>query len=408
MINRFFKDQALYFEYIRVIGKALEHGADVGECIHTAQQINEEGNMAECLASWHDEWRKLAERIEVIGDECLSKGHPISARDAYFRAAEYYRTADFFLHTPENPDNPEVLDLWQKMHQCFNKARELHNPSFEAIKIPYENTTLPGYLMTVQTGRERPAPTVIVNTGFDGTAEELVCHYGFDLVRRGYNALLFEGPGQGAALRKQKLYFRPDWEKVIVRVVDYALTRPEIDPDRIALYGISMGGYLAPRAAAYEHRLAACIANGGIFDFFESNISSLGMTRDAAVEFVLSRPAEVDRVTREAMMQSIQVFWGSTHGPWAFGVKTSSEFMKKQIDYTLKDCVERIECPMLVVDVEEEQFFGGQAKKLYDSLKCSKTKLVFHAAEGAELHCQEGALLLSNQRIFDWLDDTLR
>jgi len=140
----FFKDESLVFELIRVMAKTLEHGADMGESLSTAFRIkHKEGDIQALLHTWYEEWRKLGERIEKIGDECLAKGHKVSARDAYLRASEYYRSADFYLH--DNPKNPAILQLWDKMDSCFERARKLSIPSFEAIQIPYEGTKLPGY-----------------------------------------------------------------------------------------------------------------------------------------------------------------------------------------------------------------------------------------------------------------------
>ena len=87
--------------------------------------------------------------------------------------------------------------------------------------------------------------------------------------------LAFDGPGQGAALLQRGLVLRPDWENVVAPVVDYALTRPEVDPARIALIGLSLGAHLAPRAASVEHRLAACIADCGAFDLYAGFLARL-------------------------------------------------------------------------------------------------------------------------------------
>lgn len=402
----FFKDPSLYFEFMRIIGKTTEHGADIGESIYTAKQVSENGNLMETLKSWHDQWKKLAERIEKIGYDCLAKGHKISARDAYLRATEYYRTAEFFLHTPDKSNEKEINYLSKKWHECFDHVINLSGLKIEKINIPYQNTTLPGYYIK-GISKEKTAPTLIMHSGFDGTAEELIVFYGFDAVRRGYNFLVFEGPGQGRVVREQKLFFRPDWEKVVTPVVDFALTKKETDPKRIALYGVSMGGYLAPRAAAYEHRLAACIANGGIYDVFEANISGSNLTKEQAVDIILHQPEMVDQMSYQAMKFDVQQYWGINHGMWAFGVNRPSKVLEKEIDYNLSSCVDKITCPTLVIDVDNEQFFASQAQKLFNALTCPKTLIVFKKEEGADLHCQIGAQLLSNQRIFDWLDETL-
>jgi len=132
------------------------------------------------------------------------------------------------------------------------------------------------------------------------------------------------------------------------------------------------------------------------------------MSREERVQLVLTRPEEVDRFTCEAMRDSIGVHWGVTHGMFAFGAKSPGELLSKQISWTLEGVAEGIMCPTLVIDVENEQFFGSQAQKLHGALKCPKSLTIFRSSEGADLHCQAGALLLSNQRIFGWVDETLK
>jgi hypothetical protein len=107
------------------------------------------------------------------------------------------------------------------------------------------------------------------------------------------------------------------------------------------------------------------------------------------------------------MSNNIQAYWRITHGMWTYQAKSPTEFALKQESYTLKDCVQQISCPTLVIDSEAEVAFKGQAKRLYDTLNCQKTYLEFKAGEGSELHCQIGGRLLANQKIFDWLDETM-
>ena len=400
-----FEDSSYYFEFIRVLAKALEHGSDIGECLETAWRIrNADPNVIPPARSWCKEWEALADRIMKIGNDCRAKSHRISARDAYLRSCEYYRSADFYLH--DTPEDPKILDLWEKMHSSFLAAMELSDVSFEEIEIPYEGTNLYGYFWKLKRD-SGPAPTLIVNAGFDGSAEELYLEYVCDALRRGYHCLVFEGPGQGVVIRKQGLSFRYDWEQVITPVVDYAVSRPDVDREKIVLLGLSMGGYFVPRAASFEHRLAACIANGGVFDIFENNARIAGCTRSELLEFVTTKADEYNRMVYEISTKNTQIHWGTTHGMWVFGVKSPAEFALAQEPCTLQDCAHLIRCPTLVLDVEGEQFFAGQSQQLYDALTCEKTFISFSKEDGARLHCQEGARLLGNQRIFDWIDETI-
>lgn len=393
-----FQDDEFNFQFLRTIGYTAGGGADINECLDTAFRIKD-GD----VESWYSEWNKTAARLERAAAEFLSSGHNVSAREAFFRASAYYRCAGFFLDI--DPDDPRTLLTWEKSRDCFMKAASLSNGLIRPVRIPFENSTLPGYLcLADSSGKKRP--TLIVHTGFDGTGEELYYEVARAANDRGYNVLIFEGPGQGEVIRVQKIPFRHNWESVVTPVVDFALNLSEVDPDRIALMGISFGGYLAPRAAAFEHRIAACIANGGIYDY---NASML-QRAPPDIEDILSdenASREFDQWTRELMNQSVEIGWTMGHGMLVFGADTPSEYLRMVAPYTLKDVAPLIKCPTLVVDSDADTMISGQARPLYDALTCPKEYLLFTTEEGAGLHCQMGAMMISNERIFNWLDKVL-
>lgn len=156
-------------------------------------------------------------------------------------------------------------DWVERSVELFQAAARLFTPPVQPVEIPYENTTLPGYFYP---GGDPaiPRPTVITHTGYDGCAEEMHFQCAAAAAERGYNVLSFGGPGQAGAVYRQRLVFRPDWENVVGPVIDYALTMPGVDGQKIVLWGLSMGGELAPRAAAFEHRLAALVCVDGLYD----------------------------------------------------------------------------------------------------------------------------------------------
>ena len=239
----------------RALAYALYGGADFGECTSTAGRVTEgDGD------SWYREWNKTADRVSAIAEESEAKGHKVSACEAYLRASNYYRTSYPFLY--DAPVNPQLVEAFDKETAAFHRAAALFDPPVEPVEIPYEGTTLPGYFYRVDDSNER-RPTLITTNGYDSTIQESHFAHAVAAVRRGYNCLTFDGPGQGRALIKQQLYMRANWENVVTPVVDYVLSRPEVDPGRVSLIGWSLGGYLAPRAASGEHRLAACIADPG-------------------------------------------------------------------------------------------------------------------------------------------------
>lgn len=393
-----FDDPQFSFQMLRTLSAAPYGGSDIGECLSTAYRI-EVGN----FESWYNEWKKTAERINRVADECLARKHETSAREAYLRAMTYYRVSEFYLHG--DPEDPRIGELSGKSRDCFVKVAELSRPPIEKIEIPYEETTLPGWFYVVDdSGKSRP--TLLLMTGFDGTKEELYTQGAVAATRRGFNCLTFEGPGQGEVIREQGLPFRPDWEEVITPVIDHALQIEGVDPDKIALMGLSFGGYLAPRAAAFEHRLAACIADGGVFDFMGGRIPE-GMSREDFFKSAREYPDDLDKGMTEAMKTNTDMRWAVNNGMYTFKAKSPSDWMVKASEYCLDGVADKITCPTLVVNSEEDKDFPGEPKRLYDALTCPKEYMLFTKEEGAEEHCQAGAALVSHQRIFDWLQETL-
>jgi alpha-beta hydrolase superfamily lysophospholipase len=392
-----FNDTQFDFQTLRLLGSAASGDAEAGEVLSTAYRIRE-GD----FESWTGEWLKTAHRVHEIAERSRERGHTVSAREAYLRASNYYRAAEFYLHG--NPDDPRITDLSRRARACFARALGLTSLAVERVAIPYEGTALPGYFYRADEDGARAA-TLIVHTGYDGTQEELRAH-AIAATARGINCLTFEGPGQGAVIREQGLGFRPDWEAVVTPVLDHVLGLAAVDPQRIALLGISFGGYLAPRAAAFEHRIAACIANGGVFDFMAPRLPA-GMSRQAAIDWVRSDPREADEVMRAMMDASTDSRWGIQNGIFTFRASSPADYFLKALDYTLAGIAEKITCPTLVIDSEGDPWYPGQARQLFDALTCDKTFLNFTADEGAGDHCQVGSPLLSSQRTFDWLEETL-
>ena len=395
-----FQDPTFSLQLLRTIGQTYYKGADIGECLSTAYRIKE-GD----FESWYTEWFKTAKRVHKYADECLAANHKTSAREAYLRASNYYRVAEFLLI---NPEDPRIQTTWGSSKECFSNAGKLFLPPIESIEIPYEGTTLPGYFYCVKDSNNNtttPRPTLIAHGGFDSTLEELYTNVAAPALERGYNCLTFEGPGQGGVIRKQKIPFRYDWEKVVTPVLDYALTRDqEIDPNQIALMGISMGGYLAARAAAFEDRIAACILYNGVYDGYDAFASGFPQSLRLAVE-----NGKVDIVNTVLGILSdldANMRFNLKHGMLTTGTNSPFELIQGSKKYSVKGIAQKIKCPTLVLEAENDDSFPGQPKKVYDALTCPKKYILFTTEEGAEEHCQSGAPAISNQRIFDWLDET--
>jgi len=268
--------------------------------------------------------------------------------------------------------------------------------------MPYQDTTLPGYLFLVDDSGA-PRPTIIYTSGYDSTSQECYFVLAVAAMRRGYNVLAFDGPGQGGALHLQKLVMRPDWEAVITPVVDYALTRPEIDPDRIAGFGYSLGGYLLARGAAFEHRLCALILDDGVHDLasgFADNMPPFLMdwVREGHDEYAIA-------VLTLLMSVSPQLAWALRNGMWVFGVESYPEVLRTAAEYTLAGVAGQIVAPTLIMEGEHDTLLQGQPERVEKALTAAKaTRVTLTEAEGAGEHTHAGALARAHQVMFDWLD----
>ena len=401
--NPLFPDDAeFWYETLRMFG-ADEYGASsFGEVLAISQQIK-----AGDYDSWYDAWNAAGDRLAGEADGQLARGHKFSARDNYLRAANIYRSSEFFLHA--NPKDPRVVRAYSRQIETYKAAAGLFDVPIEPVEIPYEATSLPGYFHRVDRS-DQPRPLLIMHTGFDGSAEEMHWSGARAAVERGYHVLAFDGPGQSGPLHREGLPFRPDWEKVITPVVDYALMQKGVDPSRIALLGTSMGGELAPRAAAFEPRLAACIANDGLYDFAYAFLGMIPPEQQGSFVAQIKEPpgpSPLDATLIDMAKASPVARWFFANGTWAFGANSPRELLRKVLDYNLRDGVaEKIRCPTLVCDAEDDLYLGGQAGELFSHLTCKRTLLRFTKAEGAGAHCQMGAGRLAFARIFDWLDET--
>jgi pimeloyl-ACP methyl ester carboxylesterase len=383
-----YDDESFSFEALRAAGYATYGGAELGEVLVTCRRIPEGDEEA-----WSAQWAATAARVERIGRDALAGGHRVSAREALLRASNYYRTADFYRR--EDPANDaESARLAKASQRTFADAAALLDAPVRAVRVPYEDTTLPGYLFLVDDSGE-PRPTVLYHGGYDSTLEEGYLGLAAGALRRGYNVLAFDGPGQGSTVREQGLHFRPDWEAVVTPVVDFALTLPEVNASRLVLIGTSLGGYLAARAAAFEHRLAACVLHDGVYDFHD------------AVEAIIRRAAEVPGGLEAMMAGSVSARWAVRNGQWTFGVSDGDALVKATEGYTMAGIADQVSCPTLVLEAENDQFFKGQPGRIFDALTCPKELIAFREDEGGGEHCHEGAIALWHQRAFDWLDTAL-
>lgn len=363
--------------------------------------------------SYFDNFVAIAQRAGRIADEALRAGHRASARSAYLRSAQYFDQALFFVLGTRTP--AREARIYAAMQRQWNHAAQLFDPPFERIKIPYQGSYLPGYFMKPSRSRTK-RPTVIINNGSDAENVDVWAFGGAAAIERGYNALIFEGPGQGATLFEREIPFRPDWEHVITPIVDYLHSRSDVDTKRIAMTGWSFTGELVIRAAAFEKRIAAVCADPGSVDTWLAYPESLrglfahGATR-AQVNQIWNHdivpaltPSERFLFKKRGEIFGRQFLRTARAGKvltdfWAFG--------QQAMRYSNLGVIDKVTAPVLVTDYQLEQFYPGQAQRLFRALRSHKKLVTFTVAEGAEYHDAPMAPQRRNQVIFDWLDDTL-
>jgi hypothetical protein len=392
-----FADPDFGFTALIALGASYYRGGDPGKLLAILSQIKA-GDFESAWQAYHD----AAVEARTLAEQAASKRHNVSAREAYLWAASYFSAAMRFLNGPR--DSGGIAACWQDYNNSWTAAAALFDPPAERLEIPYEGGALTGWFLRVDNSHRR-RPLVILNTGADGLENSMYVLGGAGALARGYNCLILNGPGQGDSLWVRKLYFRPDWEKVITPVVDAILRHREVDPKRIALVGVSQGGYWVPRALAFEHRIAAGVADPGVWDVSDPWLSKLPkFVRDV-----------LDAGKKAQFDQMIQM--GTASNPRAqailrfrmrpLGMTSYYDAFHAVREYNLAEVAGRIKCPMLITDPEGEQFFPGQARKLYDALQCAKQIVHFTREQGADQHCEVAAPGYRDYCIYNWLDETL-
>jgi len=382
----YFDDDAFDGQLQRSIGKADSGLANVGECLEIAKQITPGDR-----DSWYESWAAFGWRLREQADAAVKAGHKVSARGAYLRAAEYFRQA-FFFHR-DDLDGTQLRAAYPASVQAFWAARPLLSHPAQILSSPW-----PGYLFT-PAGPAGPRATILHIGGYDGTAEELYASAG-PALERGYAFAAIDGPGQGSALYDRRVPMRPDWENVVPEMVDSLITEPTVDGAKIVLVGRSFGGFLAPRGAAGEPRLAAMVVDPGQYDLGTALAARLG---DLAKR--IDDPAADDQFNALLTLPALNALLGPrmvTHG-----APSVREYFAGMLRYTNAPTISQVTCPSYVTDNEVDTVSTGQGQRLFDHLTCPKEFRLFTEAEGAAGHCEGMAPIVFWTAAFDWLDHTL-
>jgi len=390
-----FSDPEMDFQLIRQLGSSSYGGASVGECLSTAARIDD-GDPS----SWVTEFIKLAEHQENDALKRAAAGHFISARDQFLKACNSYRAAEYYTNSFE----PKHRDLGLKSRDCFGEAMKYAGHTFESTLLSYQGMQLPVYFMAPE--REvKKRKTLLIVSGYDGTLEEEFLMRGRPALERGYNVVHFAGPGQMDTLRfNPDAHFEPDFENSTKVIVDFCADHPGVDLERLALLGISFGGYFAVRAAAFEKRIKALIANSPILNLHDYMTGFAGYDPAEAPEEENFRLEDIPDIPEKFM--SKQDKYMSANLIKRFGQPTFNDTFKYLREFAVEEAVSNIQCPCLAMAGTGE---GKEPEKQFKSF-CEKVSgpvdsHLFTELEGADTHCQVGNVSFAAAVCMDWLDE---
>jgi alpha-beta hydrolase superfamily lysophospholipase len=372
--GRFFANQTFHFETLRNAGYILAGAADLGEVLETVKLITE-GD----VQSWYGAWAATADRVLTLAERTCDR---TSKGGAYLRASTYQRTAEFLL----SPDDPKRPASFAKTTAWYFSGLDALGVAYEQISVPYGPGSLRAVYFPGPSGAAAK-PLLVMCGGYDSILEELYPMLGKAAVERGYSILTYEGPGQGEALRKYGMTFTAEWEKPTTAVLDEFL-RTHAAPAEIVLIGMSMGGYLAPRAAAFDERIAGVVAFDTCFDFAETASRILAAAKDPVA------------------MQNPDVSWGYHNALWTLGTSNLDETTQAVAAYTLAPVADRIGQDVLILEGTEDHFIPFHQTADFERALVnarSVTTRIFDRASGGAGHCQAGNYTIVHAAVFDWL-----
>ncbi|GAA2350893.1 alpha/beta fold hydrolase [Saccharopolyspora halophila] len=362
---------------------ALNSGGLIDEVDRACRPIREAGaqgsdvGTGELLKSW----------TAVVDDLVEQAEHDRAAGHARTAGRKFHRATNYLVHAErmQSADAPDRNRIYQRCLTLMGNTFKLIDPATTRVEVPYRDTSLPAYFTDASAGGD-PAPCVIMWNGLDSTKEHMyVSGFGRELAARGISTLMVDCPGSGEALRMRGLTARVDTEVWAEACVDYLEARPEVIAERIGLVGWSLGGYFAPRAAAFEKRLALCVAWGANHDW------------GAVQKRRLEREGE----------NPVPHYWN--HVQWVWGQQDLDAFIDEVEAVCLDGVVEKITVPFLITHGEKDrQIPLRYAHRSYEQAVHSPKRdlRIFTEAEGGAEHI--GLDHFDHVLTFtaDWIRDT--
>ncbi len=343
-----------------------------------------------------DELREVGTRIVTMEEwvcEMLEAAKKAEAEGRALEAANFWRAAEFYMSN-EDAGKPEAYDRFLELHD-----KALPELGAKRTSVSFQGGEMPVIDLAPE-GETRG--TILCHSGFDGLVEEMVAPLG-PLVEAGYRVIAFEGPGQGAALRHSGLHMRPDWEKPVSALLDHFAV------DDCTLIGMSLGGYLAPRASAFEPRIKRVVAWGAMYDFLECFAQGMGKIKFAVLMALIHAGARTQvnaAIARVGRSNPIGK-WAIAHGMHVSGAADAFDFIKWTRQMNLRSVSPLVKQDVLLVMGTEDHLVPF--KQVHEQAKAltrarSVTVRITTAHEQGAQHCQIGNPQLVVDEILRWLE----
>ena len=381
IIGSWFRYFPEHYLWSQLMSGQINIAAMGGSNFHEIDQIGKRlSGRAGDAEAWHDAWSWMSDKTLARAEDEERKGHTRTAMAAYVRSAIYRYASERFVH----PDDPRKSESYRKLLPHYEKGMKYRVPGFERADVPYEEGPLAAYLLPPRnpTGND---PYVAFFNGLDGSKEITVLWGALALIERGVGVLCVDGPGQGETLRLGKIPSRPDYEVAGTAAFDFLDARTEVDSGRIGLMAMSMGGYYAPRIAAFEHRYAACLTWGAHFDYHEVWVHRRQVLESGGT------------ISSSAIWQL----------PWVLGTPDMDSAMEKCKNYTLAGVAEKIRMPICITHGQDDNIVPvDMAHRLYEACGSEEKELkIFSVEDGGSQHCVFDNLPMCGEWIADWWMD---
>lgn len=363
---------------------AIEMGARIGEIEAMCAPLQEAAKQPDAAGTkaFRETWSQMADNLCGLAEEDEARGRLISAGDKYNRAAIYLLTAERL----QAHGAPGRIELYRRFLDVFARGVKLSGENCERVEIPYGDSHISGLYVRAE-NVAGPAPVLVQVNGLDST-KEMKYRVGLPawLAKRGVSSLVIDQPGTGEALRLHGMHAVYDSERWASKVVDWLETRADVDPKRIGLEGVSLGGYYCPRAVAFEPRFAMGVVWGANHDW---------------------RDVQEKRLAKEGSFP-VPHYW--EHVRWVWGAQDQDEFMRIAENVHLDGILDRIKVPFLVTHGQKDsQIPLHWAERTYEQLVNSpKRELkVFTEREGGVQHSSFDNSANAGAYIADWVAESL-